>query len=84
MSKYADNYWRRQAAPRIAEIIAAMPDANQSAVRLQLRGASHHHAPNADARRAWDAEVEEQMAARRGAKQQEPVAVNGNLFGEER
>jgi hypothetical protein len=84
MSKYADNYWRRQAAPRIAEIIAAMPDANQSAVRLQLRGASHHHAPNADARRAWDAEVEEQMKARQGERAEQPEAVTGNLFEENR
>jgi hypothetical protein len=86
VSKYADDYWRKQAAPRVAALIAAHVGMSESALLLQLRGAraSHHYAVNADAQRAWDAEVKAQMAARRGAKAKQPEAVTGNLFGEER
>jgi hypothetical protein len=82
MTKRPDYFWRNQARPEVARVIAANPNADQIALRVQLRGAYCHFAQTPDAWRGWQAEVEEQLAARRGDRGG-PAATAGNLFGGE-
>ena len=83
MTKYATDFWRRQAAPQVAAVIAAHPEASDSTLRMKLREACPlSQWAIKDAIASWNAEVEAQMEARRGTRKREPAATPGELFGE--
>lgn len=74
MTAYSSSYWRNAAAPVIARVIASMPGAGESAVRLALReaypwGARAHHPY-----KIWLDECAVQLGKKPPAGKRAPVA----------